>query len=123
MYGVRIAAGSPSLTDEFIEKYINFNEYLGPHPLSTFCVRVCGDSMSGIGIDEDDIVIVDQSLKAVDRSIVVAALDSELTVKRLSLNLGTIKLFPENPRYKPIEINGETNFKILGVALHVIHSL
>jgi SOS-response transcriptional repressor LexA len=42
LYGMRIAAGSPSLADEFIEKYVNFNEYLVPHPLSTFCVRVVG---------------------------------------------------------------------------------
>jgi DNA polymerase V len=42
--------------------------------------------MSGVGIHEDDILIVDQSLKAVDRSIVAAALDSELTVKRLALH-------------------------------------
>jgi len=123
LYGSRIAAGSPSLADDFIEEYVNFNRYLIHHPLSTFCVRVSGDSMSGAGIDEDDILIVDQTLKAIDGSIVVAALDSELTVKRLALKSGKIKLLPENSYYKPIEINAEMNFKILGVAIHVIRSL
>ena len=122
LYGARIAAGSPSLSDDFIEEYVNFNQYLVHHPLSTFCVRVRGDSMSGAGIYEDDILIVDQSLKAVDQTIVVATLDSELTVKRLALKSEKIELLPENPRYEPIEISPDTNFKILGVVLHVIRS-
>ncbi len=72
LYGMRIATGIPSLADDFIEEYVNFNQYLVQHPLSTFCVRVRGDSMSRIGIYEDDILIVDQALKAIDRSIVAA---------------------------------------------------
>ena len=122
LYGARIAAGSPSLSDDFIEEYVNFNSYLIQHPLSTFCVRVRGDSMRGAGIDENDILIVDQSLKAVHGTIVVVALDSDLTVKRLALESGKIALLPENPRYEPINIGPETHFKILGVAIHVIHS-
>ena len=122
LYGARIAAGSPSLSDDFIEEYVNFNQYLVHHPLSTFCVRVRGDSMSGAGIYENDILIVDQSLKAVNRTIVVVALDSELTVKRLILKSGKIELLTENPRYEPIEVSPEKKFKILGVAIHVIRS-
>ena len=52
----------------------------------------------------------------------MAALDSELTVKRLVFKAEKIVLVPENPGYEPIEIQSETNFKILGVAIHVIHS-
>ncbi len=122
LYGARIAAGRPSLSDDFIEEYVNFNQYLVHHPLSTFCVRVSGDSMSGVGIYKNDILLVDQSLKATHGTIVVAALDSELTVKRLVFKAEKIVLVPENPGYEPIEIQSETNFKILGVAIHVIHS-
>jgi DNA polymerase V len=122
LYGARIAAGIPHLSDDFIEEYVNFNRYLIPRPLNTFCVRVRGDSMSGAGIDENDILIVDQSLKAVDGAIVVAALDAELTVKRLCLKSQKIELLPENPRYQAIQIRHGTNFNILGVAIHVIHS-
>jgi DNA polymerase V len=54
---------------------------------------------------------------------VIASLDSELTVKRLRLKRGKMQLIHENPAYFPIDITVDMDFKILGVAIHVIHSV
>jgi DNA polymerase V len=53
------------------------------HPAATFFVRVVGDSMIGAGIFPGDILIVDRSLEPQDKNVVIAVVDSELTVKRL----------------------------------------
>jgi len=47
-------------------------------------------------VDPDDILIVDRSLEAVDKRIVIAVVDGELTVKRLRIRTGRPSLEPEN---------------------------
>lgn len=123
LYSARIAAGSPAYADEHVECYLNFNEYLIKNSRTTFCVRVEGSSMIGAGIHENDILVVDNSIEPRDGKIVIACVDSELTVKRLKLKQGKMQLIPENPAYFPIKITAEMDFKILGVAIHVIHSI
>jgi DNA polymerase V len=49
--------------------------------------------------------------------------DGELTVKRLQTHQGRVVLLPENPKFKPIEIQGEMSFSISGVVTTVLHSL
>jgi DNA polymerase V len=123
LYSARIAAGSPAYADDRIECYLNFNEYLIENARTIFCVRVEGSSMIGVGIHENDILVVDNSIEPRDGKIVIASLDSELTVKRLRLKRGKMQLIHENPAYFPIDITVDMDFKILGVAIHVIHSV
>lgn len=123
LYSARIAAGSPTYADDHVECYVNFNEYLIQNPPATFCVRVEGSSMIEAGIYENDILVVDNSIEPTDGKIVIACLNSELTVKRLKLKEGDMQLIPENPAYSPIKITAEMDFKILGIAVHVIHSI
>ena len=66
--------------------------------------------------------IVDRSLEATHGKIVIAALNGELTVKRLSRQAGKSQLLPENNRYKPIDIREDEELVIWGVVTHVIHS-
>ena len=68
---------------DYIECTPDLNQLLVKKPSSTFFMTVCGDSMKDAGIFEDDILIVDRSKKVESKSIVVATLDSELTVRRL----------------------------------------
>ncbi len=123
LYGARIAAGFPTYADDQIECYLNFNEYLIRNPRATFCVRVKGSSMIEAGIYENDILVVDNSIEPMDGKIVIASLNSELTVKRLQLKKGKMQLMPENPAYAPIKITADMDFEILGIAVHVIHSI
>ena len=73
--------------------------------------------MKNIGILPNDILVVDRSLKASHKKIVIAALDGELTVKRLFHRGGLIKLLPENPAYPEIEIESESDLVIWGVVI------
>lgn len=123
LYSSRVAAGAPALADEHIDKQIDLNQYLVRRPASTFLVRAEGESMINAGIYENDILVVDSGLEPTDGKIVIAALNGELTVKRLSIQAGQLQLLPENPRYRPIEITETVEFRILGVVLHVLHAL
>ena len=77
-----------------------------------FALRVRGESMMGAGILDGDKVVVRPQPTAEDGQIVVAMLDDEATVKRLSRRNGEIWLLPENPAFSPI--SGE-QAQILGV--------
>ncbi len=119
----RLPAGFPSPADDYIEGKLDLNRHLIKHPAATFFVRVTGDSMIGAGIHSGDLLVVDRSLEAADRHVVVAVLDGELTVKRLFKQQGVLRLLPENLNYQPIEISGQHTFEIWGVVTSVIHSL
>ena len=76
-----VAAGFPSPAGDYIERRLDLNEHLIQHPSATFFVRVAGDSMTGAGIHDGDILIVDRSLEPAGGSIVVAAVnDQDITV-------------------------------------------
>lgn len=119
----RLPAGFPSPADDYIEGKLDLNRHLIKHPAATFFVRVSGDSMIEAGIHTGDILVVDRSLEAVDGNVIVAALDGELTVKRLSKRGQTIRLLPANKDYQPIEIKPQQVFEIWGVVTNVIHAL
>ena len=79
--------------------------------------------MIGAGIHSGDLLVVDRSLEPADRNVVVAVLDGELTVKRLSKQNGVLRLLPENQNYQPIQITTQQTFEIWGVVTNVIHPL
>lgn len=116
-----IKAGFPSPADDFVENNLDLNEFLIHHPNSTFFVKVSGDSMINVGIHPGCILVVDKSAPYADRSIVVALVENEFTVKRLRLVKNNFYLFPENSKYKPIKLNQEDT--IWGVVTAVINKL
>lgn len=119
----RLPAGFPSPADDYLEGKLDLNRHLIKHPAATFFVRVSGDSMLGAGIHTGDLLVVDRSLEAVDGNVIVAALDGELTVKRLSKRGTAVRLLPENQNYQPIEVQPQQEFEIWGVVTNVIHAL
>ena len=123
LYLSSIKAGFPSPADDYLDKKLDLNEHLIKHPTATFFVKVKGDSMINAGIHSGDILIVDRSIEARHQHIVVAIVNGEFTVKRLSKRAGKVSLLPENDKYKAIEITQAMDFEIWGVVLHVIHSL
>ncbi|NOQ80005.1 MAG: translesion error-prone DNA polymerase V autoproteolytic subunit, partial [Gammaproteobacteria bacterium] len=96
LYGGKVAAGCPAPTDDYIEGMIDLGEYLIDDPSTTFFVRVTGYSMINAGIHPDDILIVDRGLEPRHGKIVIAAVDGELTVKRLYKKQDEVRLMPEN---------------------------
>lgn len=123
LFGYRIAAGFPSPADDYIEERIDLNRHLIRHKEATFFLRVQGDSMINAGIHDGDMLIVDRAIEPIPGKIVIAALDGELTVKRLSRSGGVVRLLPENPDYPAIEIGTEQELVIWGVVIHVIHAV
>ncbi len=118
-----VPAGFPSPANDYIEKSLDLNEYLIKHPVATFFVRVQGDSMINAGIHSGDILIVDRAIEPVNNSIVIAALDGELTVKRVAVRGSSVFLLPENEEYEPIEVKEGSELYIWGVVTYVIHSV
>lgn len=116
-----VQAGFPSPADDYVEESLDLNELLITHPAATFFVRVEGESMRESNIFPGDILIVDRSLTPKNKKIIVAILDGEFTLKRLSLEGGKVTLLPENPAFPPIPITEEMDFEIWGVVSYVIH--
>ena len=77
--------------------------------------------MQNAGIQSGDMLIVDKSLEPSDGKIVIAAIDGELTVKRLVKKAGRVQLVPENKGYPIIEVQDTQDLVIWGVVTHVIH--
>lgn len=121
-YQHSVSAGLPSPTDDEMEDRLDLNELLIKQPTATFFLRVSGLSMINAGINHNDILIVDRSLKPTDGKIVIAAVNGELTVKRLSIEEDKVQLVAENDNYAPIDITEETELHIWGVVTNVIHS-
>jgi len=120
LFSSRVPAGFPSPGDDYIDQTLDLNE-LVKHPSDTFLVKVEGDSMINAGIHDGDILVVDRALEADNNKVVVANLDGELTVKRLSIKDTRVLLMPDNPKYEPIEIRPLSDFRIMGVVTFVIH--
>ena len=97
-------AGFPSPAEDFVEGPLDLNRYLIHHPAATFFVRVIGDSMIGVGIYPNDLLIVDRAVTAVSGSIVIAVVNGDLTIKRLHQQQGQVSLVPENPAYAPSKL-------------------
>ena len=121
LYSSNVQAGFASPADDFVEDYLDLNDLLVKREEATFFVRVAGRSMIDAGIQPDDILIVDRSLEAKHGKIVIAVLDGEVTVKRLSTIGGRVILKAENPQYKDIAVNGSLH--IWGVVTSIIHQV
>ncbi|MBV8802406.1 MAG: translesion error-prone DNA polymerase V autoproteolytic subunit [Gammaproteobacteria bacterium] len=122
LYGSKISAGFPTLADDHIEEHLDLNEHLIKNPASTFFVRATGNSMLNAGIHENDILIIDRSIIPTHGKIVIAAIDGQLTVKKLHIKNKELLLMPENPEYSPIKITEENDTHIWGVVTNIIHS-
>jgi DNA polymerase V len=119
----RVSAGFPSPAEDYIEKTLDLNELCIQHPAATFFVRVDGESMIGAGIFPGDVLVVDRSLRAQHGDIIIASLESEMTVKELHLNPPPVYLLPRNPSYQPILIEEGMVLEVFGVVTNVVRSL
>ena len=110
-----VAAGSPILAEECIEDYLTFDT--GGHGDEYFALRVRGESMLNAGILPGDLVVVRRQQTCSNGESVVAMIEDEATVKRLSKQNGHIWLLPENEAYSPID---GTYAQILGKVSAVV---
>ena len=117
-----VSAGFPSPADDYTEENIDLNEHLISNPFSTFFLRVKGDSMINAGIKDKDLIIVDKSLTAKPGNIIIAMIDGEFTIKRLSIKNNELYLKAENHNYPDFRFKNHFDVQIWGVVIYSIHS-
>ncbi len=117
----RVAAGHPILATENIEKEINVDlDMFAERP--DYLLKVKGLSMRDAGILDGDLLAIKKVSDARNGQIVVARIDEEVTVKRLSKSGGRIELLPENPDFEPIQIQPGQDFSLEGIAVGLIRN-
>lgn len=100
-FSFRIPAGFPSPAQDHLDQKLSLDELLDIDAPHTYLVRVIGDSMIGAGIYEDDILVVSKAIPAQPGDIVIAELNGETFVKRLTRQGEQYVLCSENPKYPP----------------------
>jgi len=86
-----------------------------------FLLRVRGDSMTGDGIRDGDLVVVDPAPDARDGEVVVALVDGEATVKRLRRRRGAVELQASNPAYPTLRVEkGEAEVRLAGKVVSLL---
>ena len=114
-----VAAGTPILAEENWEGTLAMHQSMLKKNRSYFALRVRGDSMSGAGIMDGDMAIIEKQNVVRNGEIAVAVVDNAVTLKRFYKENSRIKLQAENPVYKPIYCQ---DLRILGRLFQIIRT-
>ena len=118
----RVAAGAPILAEEHVTARYQVDPNLFT-PRADYLLKVRGLSMRDAGILEGDLLAVHRTAEAQSGQVVVARIGDEVTVKRLKRRGNLVQLLPENPDFKPIELDLRSDeMTIEGIAVGVIRS-
>ncbi len=117
------ATGFGAAADDYMERGIDLNEQLIRNKPATYFFRMKGDAMQEAGIFDNDVLIVDRSIKLTNGKVIVAVLNGELLVRRYHKNFTSTFLIPENNRYKTINLAEFSDFVMWGVVVYCIHPL
>jgi repressor LexA len=116
----RVAAGHPILAVEYRDGEVTVPASW-TRKGTAFAVRVEGQSMTGAGIQDGDIIVARATPTAIGGDIVVARKGDNVTVKRLRIRRGVTSLQAENPAFDAIAVDNET--AVLGVAVGLIRTM
>jgi len=97
-----VAAGVPIMSEENREGTLRLNQSTLKKNKTYFAVKVRGDSMSGAGIMDGDMAIIEKRSVVRNGEIAVAVVDDAVTLKRFFKESSRIRLQAENPDYQPI---------------------
>ena len=98
-----VTAGQPILAEQNFDGYVGYIGRVAAEDM--FALRVRGESMIEIGIQDGDMIIAEKTCYADNGEIVVALIDNEATVKRFFREDGHYRLQPENETMAPIIVN------------------
>ena len=116
-----VAAGFPSPAEDLGGQRVDLTRELVTHPQATFLLRARGNSMTGAGILDGDMLVVDRALVPRHQNVVVAVVDGEFTVKTLWQRNGCVKLQAAHPAYPEIVPADGQTLEIWGVVTAAIH--
>lgn len=114
-----VSCGLPKLAEENIEEYVRLPVALFGKD-NFYILRAKGDSMTGIGVDDGDMVLVKSRSIASYNDVVVALVNDEATLKRFRPETDGIHLHAENPEYEDIIVS---ECIIQGIAVKVLKDL
>jgi DNA polymerase V len=97
---------------------LDLNRILVEHPGETFYCRVNGDAMTGAGIYDGDILIVDRLATPRHGDVVLAILNHELCCRTLDMHNRLLR--PANPEFTELAIEKDSDFDIKGVVISSI---
>jgi SOS regulatory protein LexA len=113
-----VQAGFPSPEEEALCDIMSIDEYLISRPDSSFLLKVSGDSMTGEGIMEGDLVVVEKGRQPRNGDVVIAEVDGEWTMKYFRKQGRQVILEAANPKY-PI-IRPKSELRLGGVVTAVV---
>jgi DNA polymerase V len=115
-----IKAGFPSPAADFDGAKISIDQLVIKNETATFYAKASGNSMTGAGIDDGDILVIDRSIEPTDNKIAVCFIDGEFTVKRIKIEEDCVYLQAENPKYKSIKVTEDNDLIIWGIVTYVV---
>ncbi len=118
----KVAAGRPIEAIENIESRIGLDPELFPEE-DIFALTVQGESMSGIGIRDQDIALVHKQATAKKGDIVVAIVNDEATVKRYMPRKRSVVLRAENPEFDDIVVSAKDELTLVGVVIGILRRM
>lgn len=119
----RAAAGLPKFAEEHIEGYYEVEAGPLPSDREIYLLRVDGDSMTGDGIHDNDVVVVrrQERHERDDIAVVFLGEGEEAAIKRIRPNDdGTISLLSSNPAYAPLEISDPNSMRLCGKVIGLL---
>lgn len=116
-----VVAGFPSPAEHYQEHPLDLNELLVKRPAASFFVRVQGDSMTGAGIQDGDLLVVDRSLRPASGDIIIACVDGDFTVKYYRRDKGGVRLEPANPAFPALVLKPGQELDYFGKVTACIH--
>lgn len=111
-------SGFESPAQEYTQLPLSLDDLLIEHPSATFIGRACGDSMQGVGIFNDDILIVDRHEAPMNLDVIVANFNGEFVCKILDKTHRL--LLSANETMQPVAIHDYDTFTIEGVVIRSI---
>ena len=115
----KITAGLPILATENIEDTFPIPLDYIKHDKELFMLRVSGKSMINVGINDNDLAIIESASNAINGDIVVALIDDSATIKRFFKEKDHIRLQPENDSMEPIIVD---DCQVLGKLVGIFRS-
>jgi len=118
-----VPAGFPSPATDFTEDSLSLDEYLIEHQEATFFVRVTGTSMTGFGIHDGDLLVVDRAQTPNDRQIIIAVIDGTFAVKQLCRIPEGVLLRSAGAGHGDILVTEDQALSVWGVVRWAIHKV
>lgn len=116
MVSGRSAETPPASTDDESSR-LDVHDYLVRHDEHSFCFQARDDTMTGAGIFEGDMLIVDKRIQPAHGHIVLALVNGERLIRRLHHRGRKTSLFAEHPDVAELQLEDGSELTIWGVVV------